>query len=60
MQFEKLKKAIPLVILAGTLIVGAWVKQDSTAREAASSQPGQPQRTATPSMSRLRTWWRVK
>jgi hypothetical protein len=36
MQFAKLKKAIPLVTLAGcTLIVGAWVKQDSKPAEAA-------------------------
>ena len=40
MQFSKPEKAIPLVILAGcALIVGAWAKQDSKAREAGSSQP---------------------
>ena len=43
MQFAKLKKTIPLVTLAGcTLIVGAWVKQDSKAREASASQPATP------------------
>ncbi len=43
MQFAKLKKAIPLVTLAGcALIVGAWVKQDSKASEAGSSQLATP------------------
>jgi Protein of unknown function (DUF1264) len=38
MQFAKLKKAIPLVTLAGcTLIVGAWVRQDSKPADAVSS-----------------------
>jgi Protein of unknown function (DUF1264) len=40
MQFAKLEKVIPLVILACcTVIVGARVKQDSKAREPGSSQP---------------------
>ena len=42
MQFEKLKKAIPLVTLAGcTLIVGAGIKQDSKTG-LGSSQSGGP------------------
>ena len=43
MQFEKLKKAIPLVTLAVcTLIVSAWVKQGSKPTEVGSSQPSTP------------------
>jgi len=43
MQFEKLKKAIPLVTLAVcTLIVSAWVKQGSKPAEVGSSQPSTP------------------
>jgi hypothetical protein len=43
MQFEKLKRAIPLVTLAGcTLIVCAGVKQDSKAGQVGSSQPAAP------------------
>ena len=43
MRFEKLQKAIPLVALAGcTLMVGAWVMQDSKPAEAGPSQPLTP------------------
>ena len=43
MQFEKLKKTIPLMTLAGcTLIVSAWVKQDSKPAELGSSQTPTP------------------